>query len=218
MTTHRPPTVTTHALLGLLALRPWTAYDLTQQMRRALRYAWPRTEANLYSEIKRLVPRGLASASEEEAGNRVRTRYEITDEGRAAVNAWLRSDPSPVQVQVEALLRVFLADLGSREELLAAIESTRAQTLAALEEGVGIVEEYAGGDPPFPERAHLNAVFIGFMGEFHRAVLEWCDEAAAEVATWPGTAGVGHTDGTRRMVTRTLDYYRSALAARGPDE
>ena len=55
---------TTYALLGLLAIRSWTAYELTGQMRRALRYAWPRSEANVYSEIKRLVLRGLAEAVE----------------------------------------------------------------------------------------------------------------------------------------------------------
>lgn len=214
MATFRPPSVTTHALLGLLALRPWTAYDLTNQMRRALRYAWPRTEANLYSEIKRLVPRGLARASEEEAGNRVRTRYEITDAGRAAVEDWLRTEPSPVHVQFESLLRVFLADLGTREQLLDTLEATRRQLLDGIEDSVGIVAEYAGHEPPFPERAHLNGLFIAFMGEFHRTVLEWCETAQKEVSTWPATVRVGHTEGTRQMVQRTLDYYEFALQQR----
>lgn len=65
------------------AKRP-TAYELTQQMRRALRWAWPRSEANLYGEIKRLVPPGLAHAVEEDNGRRTRTR-QITDDGRTGV-------------------------------------------------------------------------------------------------------------------------------------
>jgi DNA-binding PadR family transcriptional regulator len=211
MTSDRQPSITTHALLGLLALRPWTAYELTAQMRRALRYAWPRTEANLYNEIKQLSSRGLAHASEEESGGRTRTRYEITDVGREAVAAWLRTEPTPVQVQFETLLRVFLADQGNRDELLAAIRATREQTIAAVAEVLPIAEDYAGDTPPFPDRAHLNGLFIAFIADFLHLVLDWCDSAEREIATWPAAAGVGHTDGTRRMVDRAVAYYRSVL-------
>ena len=131
---------------------------------------------------------------------------------RAAVAEWLRTEPSPVQVQFETLLRVFLADQGSRAELLAAIESTRRQTISAVAEVIDVVEDYAADVPPYPERAHLNGLFIAFMASFIRTVLEWCDTAEEEVATWPDTAGVGHTDRTRAMVQDALDYYRSAIA------
>src|SRR5688572_30096769 len=104
MPKERPPSVTTHALLGLLSIQPWTAYELTAQMRRALRWAWPRTEANLYNEIRQLAPRGLARATEEESGGRTRTRYEITDAGREALAAWLDTEPGLAQLQFETLL------------------------------------------------------------------------------------------------------------------
>lgn len=211
--TTKAPSVTTNALLGLLAVRPWTAYELTGQMRRALRWAWPRTEANLYNEIKRLAPSGLATAIEESAGGRVRTRYEITEAGRESVASWLATDPAPVQVQFETLLRVFLADQGSREELLSAIRATRRQTLASVAEVIGVVEDYAGDAPPYPERAHLNGLFIAFIARFVEAVVSWCDEAEQEVASWPDTAGVGHTERTRRLVEEALGFYRDALAS-----
>lgn len=217
MTKVRPPSVTTHALLGLLSLRPWTAYDLTAQMRRALRYAWPRTEANLYSEIKQLAARGFATASEEGSGGRVRTRYEITDEGRQAVADWLQTEPGPVQVQFETLLRVFLADQGDKETLLAAIRATRRQTAEAIGEVIPVIEDYAGDSPPFPDRAHLNGLFIAFMSDFIRLVMEWCETAEAEIETWPATAGVGHTDGTRKMVEEALAYYQAVLDEAGVD-
>jgi hypothetical protein len=35
---------------------------MTKQMRRNLRYFWPRAESNLYAEAKRLVDEGLAEA------------------------------------------------------------------------------------------------------------------------------------------------------------
>lgn len=182
-------------------------------MRRALRWAWPRSEANLYSEVKRLVPAGLATAVEEETGGgRPRTRYEVTDRGREEVAAWLESQPpAPPQVEFEALLRLFLADQGTVEQLRRTIAETRAQILERLEEGVVIAEDYLHA-PPFPERAHLNVLFMHFSQGFARLVLTWCDDVEAEIATWPGTTtAVGLTPGTAQMLQDTLAFYRSTL-------
>ena len=180
-------------------------------MRRSLRWAWPRSEANVYSEIKRLVPLGLAGSVEEDNAGRMRTRYQITDDGHAALADWLRTEPAPVQVQFETLLRVFLADLGSRQELEDTLAATRGQVIEAIAELLPIVEEYAGEEPPFPGRAHLNVLFIHFIANFLREVLTWCDEAEAEVGTWDGTADIGLTPGTRRMIEEARAFYRSAV-------
>lgn len=211
MTRKQQISTTAHALAGLLTLRSWTAYELTGQMRRALRWAWPRTEANLYNEIKGLVPHGLATSEEEVSGGRVRKRYQATEHARAAVGEWLRTAPAPVQVQFETLLRVFLADQGSMADLQNSIAATRRQTYEAIAEILPTVEEYAGANPPYPGRAHLNVLFIVFMADFFRTVLEWCDKVDEEVATWPDTAGVGHTTGTRHMVEDALAFYRSVV-------
>ena len=78
---------TSYAILGMLALRPWTAYELTQQLRRSLTYCWPKAESVLYDEPKRLVRLGLATAQRQPAGRRTRTAYAITDQGRRALEA-----------------------------------------------------------------------------------------------------------------------------------
>ena len=215
-----PPTTTAHALLGLLSIRPWTAYELTQQMRRALRWAWPRSEANLYTETKGLVPQGLAKAIEEDTGGRTRTRYEITDEGRATVASWLETHPpTRPQLQFETLLRVFLADLGSPDDLRRTIDDTRRQIVERIEEAIPILEDYSSEQPPFPGRAHLNVLFIHFYAGFFDLVLKWCDEVDAEADTWSGTtAGVGLTPCTRRMLEDALTLYRATAADHGPGE
>ena len=78
-------TTTSYALLGLLAIRPWSTYELARQMQRDLRFCWPRTESNLYAEPKKLIAHGLASASSEPRGKRRRTVYSITAAGRQAL-------------------------------------------------------------------------------------------------------------------------------------
>lgn len=206
-------TTTRQALLGLLSLRPWTAYELTRQMRRALRWVWPRSEANIYSEIKRLASRGLADSVDEAAGNRTRARYEITDAGRDELAAWLRTTPpAPPRVEAEMVLRAFLADQAGPDDLRRSLGHTRVQVAEQMAEILPILHEYAGGDPPFPERAHLNVLFIHFMAGFFRHVLAWCDEVEKEAATWPATAGVGMTPSTRRMLDEALDLYGATVS------
>ena len=56
-------TTTSYAILGLLDLRDWTAYDLAQQAGRSLAYAWPVSESQLYAEPKRLAEEGLLTIS-----------------------------------------------------------------------------------------------------------------------------------------------------------
>ena len=73
-------TTSSYAVLALLDLRPWTGYELTQQARRSLRYAWPKSERLLYSEPKKLVELGYATTRKETTGKRSRNVYEITGE------------------------------------------------------------------------------------------------------------------------------------------
>lgn len=59
-------------------------------MDRSLGRLWPRAQSKLYEEPKKLVEQGLAEARSEPVGQRPRTVYAITPEGRRALAAWLR--------------------------------------------------------------------------------------------------------------------------------
>src|SRR5260221_635909 len=46
---------TANAILGLLALRPsWSTWELTTQLRRNMRFFWPRAESRIFAEARRL--------------------------------------------------------------------------------------------------------------------------------------------------------------------
>jgi DNA-binding PadR family transcriptional regulator len=72
---------TPYALLGLLSVRPWTTYELAQQVRRSLHWFWPRAERKLYDDPKRLAADGLVSATEYRQAAQA-TVYAITAKGR----------------------------------------------------------------------------------------------------------------------------------------
>ena len=83
-------TTTSYAILGLLAVKPWTTHELVQQVDRSLRRLWPRAQSKLYEEPKKLVAHGYAKATDDSVGRRRRTRYTITAKGRRALAAWLQ--------------------------------------------------------------------------------------------------------------------------------
>src|SRR6476620_10830768 len=112
-------TSTSYALLGLLAVRPWTTHELVQQVELSLRRIWPRAQSKLYEEPKKLVAHGLAHAEDDSVGRRRRTRYTITARGRESLAEWLRAPGKGPVLESEQLLKIHFADSGSRADVLA---------------------------------------------------------------------------------------------------
>jgi PadR family transcriptional regulator AphA len=181
----RSLTTTSYALLGQLALRPWAPYALAIEMRRNLRYFWPRAERGIYAELKRLASRGLATAEVSRVGRRPRTTYAITPPGRQALDAWFAEAPRGVSMEAECVLRVFLGHLGTRQQLLAAVDRATADADELLEQRrVRIGREYLDGQAPFQEYVHVRAFVFDFLTEFALAVHRWAERTRAEVLTW----------------------------------
>ncbi len=179
-------TPTSYAILGLLAIKPWTTYELTRQMDRAVGQFWPRAESRLYEEPKKLVAHGLAVAEREHVGQRPRTVYSITAEGRERLAAWVtQPTQSPPELHVEAMIKVFFAEHGSRDDLLATIESMRAWTDERLAVSAGIGREYLQGRGAFPERLPWLLLTGRLLDEHVLAVRRWAQWAARVVETWP---------------------------------
>jgi PadR family transcriptional regulator AphA len=181
----RALTTTSYAILGLLALRPWTTYELAQQMRRALGQFWPRAESKLYDEPKKLVAHGYATATTEHVGKRPRTVYTITDAGRDALSAWMPNASSGPVIEFEGLVRVFFAEHGTKADVLAAIESARAWVDQRYEDSGDISRSYLEGEGAFPERLPWLILCGGFLQEMVDAVERWAEWAEQTVQGWP---------------------------------
>lgn len=203
-------TTSSFAVLALLDLRPWSAYELTQQAQRSLRYAWPKSERLLYSEPKKLVERGYATVAEEDQGGRTRSVYTITDDGRAALGAWTQMRTQPPRLEVEALLRLLFADHGSKDDVLGALDELEADIGEPHEAIVELMGSYLEGGHPFPERTHLSVLFATFQIEMFKAIERWIEFARDEIDAWPRTAELGMTERTEEL-TRLLADDKSPL-------
>ena len=173
------PTATSYVVLGLLALRPWSAYELAQQSDRTLRWFFPRAERAVYLEVKRLGALGWADATTEHTGRRARTVYSITDAGRAALEAWLEAPPAPTRISSEIALRVFLARESPPGTLRTAIRETRRQAERHLD-GIAAL---AAGPSRAPERMATNVVSLRFLADINVALRDWAIWAEDAVTT-----------------------------------
>lgn len=211
----RAPSPATYGLLGMLAARPYTGYELTRQVRRSLRFIWPSSEGHLYREQKRLADLGWATVEDEAAGQRSRKRYSITAEGRAALTRWLATEPEEPHFQVEGILRTFFGDHGSTDDLVSTMRSTSDSARSMLDEMLGFVDEYLAeggpldmleqgidsgefhGRPMFPDRLHVVALAIDATTQLLETLEAFFDETADDVKEWPVPGDVSITPSTR---------------------
>lgn len=212
-------TATSYAILGLLAIRPRSAYDLVEQMKRSnIRLIWPRAESKLYEEPKNLVVHGLAKVRKagevgqvgkvgklrrtrpERAGGRRRTIYEITPTGRRALRRWLDQPGADFLLEFESMIKVVYGDFGSKEQLLSNIRRIHEGVVRGARLGLGLVRELADEGPRFPERAHVIAIVDRYLIEVMGTTLRWSQWAERIVAQWPGTT----LDASMAAEARTL--------------
>jgi PadR family transcriptional regulator, regulatory protein AphA len=178
-------TTTSYAILGLLAVKPWTTHELVQQVDRSLRRMWPRARSKLYEEPKKLVAHGYARATDDSVGGRRRTRYTITAKGRRALAAWLQEPGDGPVLEFEQLLKISFADSGSKADIVANLAATRAWVLEQNEENLATAHAYLEGSSAFPERAALNQLGGRFLTDFYVMVAHWVEWASRLVDDWP---------------------------------
>ena len=177
-------TTTSYALLGLLAIRPWSTYELARQMQRDLRFCWPRTESNLYAEPKKLIAHGFASASSEPRGKRRRTVYSITAAGRQALAEWLSIEAAEPRWESESIVKLLFATHGTTDQLLEHLYRFRDHATDRWQAVAAVFGPYLDGDEPFPDRTHVNVLAARLVLETACNEATWADRAIQEVQQW----------------------------------
>jgi PadR family transcriptional regulator AphA len=181
----RPLTTTSYAFLGLLAVQPWTTYELTRQIDRSVGRIWPRTTSKLYEEPKKLVDHRLARAKHEHVGQRPRTVYSISAKGRRALAAWQAEPGAGPVLEFEALVKLLFAEHGSKDDALATVASVRAWAAERNTGNLAAARAYRVGDGGFQARAAQSMLVGGFLTDFYAMVARWADWATTAIDGWP---------------------------------
>jgi PadR family transcriptional regulator, regulatory protein AphA len=163
------------ALLGAIADRPRTGYELLKHFEQSLAYAWPASHSQIYPELARLREDGLIEQTG--SGPRNSKTYAVTESGLEEVRHWLRDTEPDRRIRNDAALRTFFLWLLEPEEAVRHVESERAYARGLLDELVEIRDRPRG--PGRKEQAFGIALEGGIRSLETR--LEWLDWAEVEL-------------------------------------
>ena len=200
-------TITAYAILGVLAIKPRTAYELATEMRHCFEFYWPRADLRVYADAKELAARGLAIERRTYVGRRPRTMYSITVKGRRALKRWLAAPSRTFGLEFEALIKVYLARFGSREQLLSTLDQVIADAEYTLQVAANVRQVYLDGCAPFQdEYIHIWAMVYDFLTTYFRFLYDWAKRSRSLVETWSDL----FPDGKRE---KGLEFFEAKQAA-----
>jgi len=192
------------AILGLLAWKPMSGYDIKRLIEIALSYVWHESYGALYPTLNRLVREGLAERREARRHpGRSRHVYQITAKGRRELEAWLRRPTDLPRTRNEFQLKFFLSSRRPVVESIRLLEEYRVQHLELQElyeeserllrqamQDLALPEEIAEVLPaelprraPVERRHEARMFLLTLRHGVHKveARLRWCDEALREL-------------------------------------
>jgi DNA-binding PadR family transcriptional regulator len=159
----------TWAVLGLIALRPRSGYDIKRVVDRSIRHFWAASYGQIYPELRRLEKIGWIVGEHAPRGGRARRIYRITEQGSAALRQWLLfGRETRIELRDESLLRLFFSDILPREQALQHLAGRREGYRQMLEYLKGL-DDGTGPDPPFVDLVYRWGLDYCEWG------MEWCD-------------------------------------------
>jgi len=174
---------TRYALLGLLAERPYSGYELKQVVERRFALFWKESYGQIYPELKRLATQGLVTATTE--GPRGKTTYTLTEEGRVALTSWVATEAEEDQVRSELLLKLYFSAFAPEEIRLRHLATVKARAraqIAWLEAAQAQLQALLKDDATHPRA--LAVVQLGLATQ--RAQAAWAED---ELSRPPSATG-----------------------------
>ncbi|MEP6851253.1 MAG: PadR family transcriptional regulator [bacterium] len=168
-----------YAILGLLARRPRTGYELARAMQRPIGYMWTARHSQIYPELALLEGDGLVRHRVVDGpGPRDTKRYSLTPTGRAALRSWIDAPLAPESSRSELMLRVWSLWLISPDRATAFIARVRSDRIDRLAAYQTEEEQFSAEGDPLADPA--SAAFAGFATlrwgtAQERALIDWCD-------------------------------------------
>ncbi|MBI2528811.1 MAG: PadR family transcriptional regulator [Candidatus Rokubacteria bacterium] len=180
------PLTLQHALLGLLARRPLSGWEILKRFGRSVVFFWNAKRSQIYAELKRMEGLGLLVSRVTVQQRRPNSRrFAITAAGETALRSWL-DRPTPVApIKDEMLLRTFYADLLPPERAVLYLrghggEHRRIQE--EFEEIKAALEARYGALPETSDEALACGYLVLEQGiRYERMYAEWCEWAAAQL-------------------------------------
>src|SRR5919106_890770 len=169
-------------ILGMLAARPRSGYEIKQLVDSSARFFWAASYGQIYPELKKLERAGLIAGDDSSTGGRQRTTFKLTAEGKKAAREWISRPPEVLETRDEGLLKLFFAgsiDPKRAAEIArerAAISRAKLAQLRAIADAVDQAGDAADGPAAEPDAGSLTVLRYGI--EMSEWTAEWFERAA----------------------------------------
>ena len=158
-------------ILGMLAARPRSGYEIKQLVDNTARFFWAASYGQIYPELKNLVDAGLVSPADTSVGDRRRTVYTLTKSGQEALGDWAAmTQEVPVEIRDEMLLRLFFGDQLTPQEKVSLLHNMTSRHQR-------VVEQLRS--KPDMAKAGCRGEVLEFGIAFHEFCAGWFSKLAA---------------------------------------
>ncbi|MGZ5308803.1 MAG: PadR family transcriptional regulator [Solirubrobacterales bacterium] len=171
---------TATVILGMLAARPRSGYDVKQLVDNSTRFFWAASYGQIYPELKRLAEAGLIKATDSPQGGRRRTVYGLTTKGERAVREWFGRPAEVFELRDEGLLKLFFAgvlDPGRAPEVVRE-RGARSAEIAQRLQGIERQIEAKVNEGPAYSADTPSRTVLRFGIEMNEWIAEWCERTA----------------------------------------
>jgi PadR family transcriptional regulator AphA len=171
-------------ILGMLAARPRSGYEIKRLVDNSARYFWAASYGQIYPELKKLEQEGLITGTDSAQGARQRTVFKLTAQGRRAAKDWIAGPPEILETRDEGLLKLFFAgsiDPRRAAEIArerAATSRSKADQLRAIADAVEETGKPDGAEAR-PDAGSLAVLRYGI--EMSEWTADWFERTAEDL-------------------------------------
>ncbi len=179
------------AILGLLAIRPMSGYDLSRSYRRALQQIWYAPLGQVYPTLRKMQRDGLLKVSVKIQHHRPNRKvYSLNAEGRHLLVLWLSQPAALPRMHHEFIHKLFLLgniEAASRGEQLDGYIKRSTEWAADLRRAERMLEPSLNG--PNAESAWYQLLSLRHLCRIVECEADSARQIAAEIAAQYGPAG-----------------------------
>lgn len=166
---------TTHfAILGLLRIKPMSAYELVKFSKESIGLFWNESYGHIHKSIKQLESEGAVSVVEEAETGRRKIVYGVTQQGCDQLDAWLAMPPEESVMRNELLMKLFVSEERHIPQLVTFIEEELEACEQLTATLAGIKASVPGGES---QQAQLWLLTLDYGERYLRMTIEWCQHA-----------------------------------------
>jgi len=168
---------TTHfAILGLLRIKPMSAYELVKFSKESIGLFWNESYGHIHKSIKQLELEGAVSVVEETETGRRKIVYGVTQQGCDQLDAWLALPPEESVMRNELLMKLFVSEERHIPQLVTFLEEELEASERMTAVLAGIKSSVPNGNS---KQGQLWLLTLDYGERYLRMTIEWCQHALA---------------------------------------